>query len=107
MLEDPVFAAKVAMLEIEIMALEVTVLKVISEDSKRRGPGPEVFFGNTAADGPFTVKVQFFSGRPRDVNGKVRILRFGGGTLRDETFRFTVRKPKDVAEIGVFSVESP
>jgi alkylation response protein AidB-like acyl-CoA dehydrogenase len=41
MLEDPVFAAKVAMLEIEIMALEVTVLKVISEDSKRRGPGPE------------------------------------------------------------------
>jgi alkylation response protein AidB-like acyl-CoA dehydrogenase len=41
MLEDPVFASKVAMLEIEIMALEVTVLKVISEDSKRRGPGPE------------------------------------------------------------------
>ena len=41
MLDDPVFAAKVAMLEIEIMALEVTVLKVISEDSKRRGPGPE------------------------------------------------------------------
>ena len=41
MLEDPVFASKVATLEIEIMALEVTVLKVISEDSKRRGPGPE------------------------------------------------------------------
>ena len=41
MLEDPVFASKVAVLEIEIMALEVTVLKVISEDSKRRGPGPE------------------------------------------------------------------
>lgn len=67
--------------------------------------GPEVFVGHAASDGPFTVKVQFFSGRPRDVNGKVRILRFANGTLRDETFRFTVRRPKDVAEIGVFSVE--
>ena len=67
--------------------------------------GPEVFIGQAASDGPFTIKVTFFSGRPRDVNGKVRILRFANGTLRDETFRFTVRKPKDVAEIGVFSVE--
>jgi hypothetical protein len=67
--------------------------------------GPEVFIGQAASDGPFTIKVTFFSGRPRDVHGKVRILRFANGTLRDETFRFTVRKPKDVAEIGVFSVE--
>lgn len=40
LIDDPVFAAKLASLEIEIMALEMTVLRVISMDSKR-GPGPE------------------------------------------------------------------
>ncbi|WP_151446472.1 acyl-CoA dehydrogenase family protein [Lacisediminimonas profundi] len=40
-LEDPVFSAKVASLEIEIMALEMTVLKVVSSEGARRGPGPE------------------------------------------------------------------
>ncbi len=41
LLDDPIFAAKVATLEIEIMALEMTVLRVISMDSAKRGPGPE------------------------------------------------------------------
>ncbi|CAN5442929.1 acyl-CoA dehydrogenase family protein [soil metagenome] len=41
LLEDPLFAAKVATLEIELMALEVTVLRVISQESAKRGPGPE------------------------------------------------------------------
>lgn len=41
LLDDPLFAAKVATLEIELMALEVTVLRVISMDSAKRGPGPE------------------------------------------------------------------
>ncbi|MBC7501098.1 MAG: acyl-CoA dehydrogenase family protein [Herminiimonas sp.] len=41
LLDDPVFAAKVATLEIELMALEVTVLRVISMDNAKRGPGPE------------------------------------------------------------------
>jgi alkylation response protein AidB-like acyl-CoA dehydrogenase len=41
LLADPVFAAKVASLEIELMALEVTVLRVISLDNAKRGPGPE------------------------------------------------------------------
>ena len=41
LLEDPLFSAKVATLEIEIMALEVTVLRVISMDNAKRGPGPE------------------------------------------------------------------
>ena len=39
LLEDPLFAAKVAMLEIDLMALEMTVLRVLSQAS--RGPGPE------------------------------------------------------------------
>ena len=39
LLADPVFAHKVAALEIEIMALEITVLRVISQDSGK--PGPE------------------------------------------------------------------
>ena len=41
LLDDPVFAAKVASLEIELMALEVTVLRVISLDNAKKGPGPE------------------------------------------------------------------
>ncbi|MBC7416142.1 MAG: acyl-CoA dehydrogenase family protein [Herminiimonas sp.] len=41
LIDDPLFSAKVATLEIEIMALEVTVLRVISMDNAKRGPGPE------------------------------------------------------------------
>ncbi|MET3117207.1 alkylation response protein AidB-like acyl-CoA dehydrogenase [Undibacterium sp. GrIS 1.8] len=39
LIDDPVYASKVASLEIELMALEITVLRVISQDSGR--PGPE------------------------------------------------------------------
>jgi alkylation response protein AidB-like acyl-CoA dehydrogenase len=39
LLDDPIYASKVASLEIELMALEITVLRVISQDSGR--PGPE------------------------------------------------------------------
>jgi alkylation response protein AidB-like acyl-CoA dehydrogenase len=41
LLHDPVFAAKVASLEIDLMALEVTVLRVVSAEASGRGPGPE------------------------------------------------------------------
>jgi hypothetical protein len=68
-----------------------------------KGPGPEVFEGLDAAQGPFTVKVQFFSGKPRSIEGKVRVLRSEGGVVIDDTFTFTVAKPKDIAEIGVFT----
>ena len=40
-LADPHFAAKVANLEIDLMALEVTLLKVVSTEGKQKGPGPE------------------------------------------------------------------
>ncbi|KAB8045020.1 acyl-CoA dehydrogenase family protein [Janthinobacterium aquaticum] len=39
LLRDPAFAAKVAGVEIELMALEMTVLRVVSEENK--GPGPQ------------------------------------------------------------------
>jgi len=39
LLEDPLFGAKVAELEIELMALEMTVLRVLG--SRRQAPGPE------------------------------------------------------------------
>jgi alkylation response protein AidB-like acyl-CoA dehydrogenase len=39
LLQDPLFAAKVASLEIELMALETTVLRVISQEA--HAPGPE------------------------------------------------------------------
>ncbi len=41
LLTDPIFAAKVALLEIELMALEITVLRVVSNETNGRGPGPE------------------------------------------------------------------
>ena len=43
LLEDPLFAAKVADLEIELMALEMTVLRVLAQAGagKSQAPGPE------------------------------------------------------------------
>jgi alkylation response protein AidB-like acyl-CoA dehydrogenase len=39
--EDPFFAARLAQVEIELMALEITNLRVISAEAERRAPGPE------------------------------------------------------------------
>ncbi len=41
LLDDPLYATKVASLEIDLMALEVTVMRVIAQEGKRKGPGPE------------------------------------------------------------------
>jgi alkylation response protein AidB-like acyl-CoA dehydrogenase len=41
LLEDPSFAARVAQVEIDLMALEITNLRVISAEAERRAPGPE------------------------------------------------------------------
>jgi len=41
LIEDPHFAARVAQVEIELMALEITVLRVLSAESERRAPGTE------------------------------------------------------------------
>ncbi len=38
---DPIFMSKISALEIELMALEVTVLRVIYEEERNRVPGPE------------------------------------------------------------------
>jgi alkylation response protein AidB-like acyl-CoA dehydrogenase len=38
---EPRYAAKVAELEIELMALEMTVLRVVSAQAQGKGPGPE------------------------------------------------------------------
>ena len=40
-LQDPMFAAKIASLEIELLALEMTVLRVVSSENAGKGPGPE------------------------------------------------------------------
>jgi hypothetical protein len=70
-----------------------------------KGPGPEVFVASDASQGPFTVKVQFFSGKPRDIEAKVRIIRTVAGEVLDETFVSHVGHPKDVAEVGVFPAQ--
>ena len=41
LLDDPFFAAKVAQVEIELMALEITNLRVLEMEKQRRAPGPE------------------------------------------------------------------
>jgi alkylation response protein AidB-like acyl-CoA dehydrogenase len=41
LLEDPAFAARIALVEIELMALEITILRVLSAEAARKAPGPE------------------------------------------------------------------
>jgi alkylation response protein AidB-like acyl-CoA dehydrogenase len=41
LLEDPLFAARVAQVEIDLMALEITNLRVLSAEAKNKAPGPE------------------------------------------------------------------
>ncbi len=41
LIEDPAFAAQVAQVEIDLMALEITNLRVLSAEAERRAPGPE------------------------------------------------------------------
>jgi alkylation response protein AidB-like acyl-CoA dehydrogenase len=41
LIEDPLFAAKIAQVEIDLMALEITNLRALSAESEKRAPGPE------------------------------------------------------------------
>jgi alkylation response protein AidB-like acyl-CoA dehydrogenase len=41
LLDDPLLAAKIADVEIELMALEITNLRVLSAEAEHRAPGPE------------------------------------------------------------------
>jgi alkylation response protein AidB-like acyl-CoA dehydrogenase len=41
LLEDALFAARVAQVEIDLMALEITNLRALSAESEKRAPGPE------------------------------------------------------------------
>jgi len=41
LLDDPLFAARVARIEIDLMALEITNLRVLSQEGASRAPGPE------------------------------------------------------------------
>ncbi|NBQ81345.1 MAG: pimeloyl-CoA dehydrogenase large subunit [Betaproteobacteria bacterium] len=41
LLQDPLFAAKLARLEAELMALEITNLRVLAAEAEKRSPGPE------------------------------------------------------------------
>jgi alkylation response protein AidB-like acyl-CoA dehydrogenase len=41
LLDEPLFAARVSQLEIELMALEITNLRVLSGEAEGRAPGPE------------------------------------------------------------------
>jgi alkylation response protein AidB-like acyl-CoA dehydrogenase len=40
-LDDPLFAARVAQVEIDLMALEITNLRVLSAEGAKKAPGPE------------------------------------------------------------------
>ncbi len=41
LIEDPLFSARIAQVEIDLMALEITALRALSAESKKRAPGPE------------------------------------------------------------------
>jgi hypothetical protein len=80
-----------------------------------RAPGPEVFasaaYGTALQgnQGPYNMKVVFFSGKPRPVEGRLYLVRLlPGKVVSRTTYKFVLNKPNDVAEIGVFDAdESP
>src|SRR5262245_42760114 len=41
LIDDPIFAARIAQVEIDLMALEITNLRALSAESEKRAPGPE------------------------------------------------------------------
>jgi alkylation response protein AidB-like acyl-CoA dehydrogenase len=41
LIEDPLFSARIAQVEIDLMALEMTQLRVLSAEAQKRAPGPE------------------------------------------------------------------
>ena len=41
LIKDPMFAARIAQIDIDLMALEITNLRVLSAEAERRTPGPE------------------------------------------------------------------
>jgi alkylation response protein AidB-like acyl-CoA dehydrogenase len=41
LLDDPLFAARVAQVEIDLMALEITQLRALSAETEKQAPGPE------------------------------------------------------------------
>jgi alkylation response protein AidB-like acyl-CoA dehydrogenase len=41
LIRDPMFAARIAQVEIDLMALEITNLRVLSAEAEHRAPGPE------------------------------------------------------------------
>ncbi|MDO8284744.1 MAG: acyl-CoA dehydrogenase family protein, partial [Rhodoferax sp.] len=41
LLKDPLFAARVAQIEVDLAALEITNLRVLSAEAQKRSPGPE------------------------------------------------------------------
>lgn len=41
LIEDPLFAARIAQVEIDLLALEITNLRALSAESEKRAPGPE------------------------------------------------------------------
>jgi alkylation response protein AidB-like acyl-CoA dehydrogenase len=41
LIKDPMFAAHIAQIDIDLMALEITNLRVLSAEAERRTPGPE------------------------------------------------------------------
>ncbi|CCD39009.1 Putative acyl-CoA dehydrogenase oxidoreductase, may be related to NAD-dependent histone acetylation [Candidatus Paraburkholderia kirkii UZHbot1] len=72
LLHDPLFAAKVAALEIELLALEVTVQRVVSSEAGGKGPGPEASMLMVEAVGPQAAAFDpaFLEGqRPHSITG--------------------------------------
>ncbi|HMN46260.1 MAG TPA: acyl-CoA dehydrogenase family protein [Povalibacter sp.] len=41
LIDDPLFAARIAQVEIDLMALEITNLRALSAEAEKRAPGPE------------------------------------------------------------------
>ena len=76
-----------------------------ASSSTARGRARKCSRATTSPRGPSRIKVQSFCGPQGPVAGKLRIIRTLAGQLVDESYVFSVERPGDVAEIGVFAAE--
>ncbi len=82
LLEDVLFSTKIAQIEIDLMALEITNLRVIVADAEKRAPGPEASIlkirGTEIAQRISELQLDVFGVTALSFEGESRIAGFEG-----------------------------
>lgn len=82
LIEDVLFSTRVAQIEIDLMALEITNLRVIVADAEKRAPGPEASIlkirGTEIAQRISELQLEVFGATALSFEGESRIAGFDG-----------------------------